>query len=77
VNDELRQNASVSDLIFDIPSLIETISAGVALQPGDTIATGTPAGVGIGFNPPRFLKPGDTVRIAVTGLGTLSNSSTY
>jgi 2-keto-4-pentenoate hydratase/2-oxohepta-3-ene-1,7-dioic acid hydratase in catechol pathway len=48
----------------------------VALQPGDIIATGTPAGVGIGFNPSRFLKPSDTVRIAVTGLGMLSNSFT-
>jgi len=73
VNDELRQDASTRDLIFDIPTLIETISAGITLVPGDVIATGTPAGVGIGFDPPRFLKRGDRVRIAIEGLGELSN----
>jgi 2-keto-4-pentenoate hydratase/2-oxohepta-3-ene-1,7-dioic acid hydratase in catechol pathway len=55
VNGGRRQFASVKDLIFDIPALIETISAGITLLPGDVIATGTPAGVGIGFDPPRFL----------------------
>jgi 2-keto-4-pentenoate hydratase/2-oxohepta-3-ene-1,7-dioic acid hydratase in catechol pathway len=59
VNGELRQRAPVEDLIFDIPTLIETISAAITLEPGDIIATGTPAGVGIGFSPPKFLKPGD------------------
>ncbi|GAA0896411.1 hypothetical protein GCM10009559_54930 [Pseudonocardia zijingensis] len=49
------------------------ISAGITLLPGDIIATGTPAGVGIGFAPPRFLVPGDVVECAVTGLGTLRN----
>jgi 2-keto-4-pentenoate hydratase/2-oxohepta-3-ene-1,7-dioic acid hydratase in catechol pathway len=73
VNGELRQNANTRDLIFDIPSLISTISAGLMLQPGDVIATGTPAGVGIGFDPPKFLQPGDSVSIAITGLGTLTN----
>jgi len=73
VNGEKRQDAPVSDLIFDIPTLIETISAGITLEPGDIIATGTPAGVGIGFDPPRFLKPGDRVRIEVTGIGVLEN----
>lgn len=73
VNDELRQDASTRDLIFDIPTLIETISAGITLYPGDIIATGTPAGVGIGFSPPRYLKAGDTVRIEIEGIGTLSN----
>jgi len=73
VNDELRQQAPVSDLIFDIPTLIETLSAGITLMPGDIIATGTPAGVGIGFDPPRYLAHGDTVRIAIDGLGELSN----
>ncbi|MFL5169289.1 MAG: fumarylacetoacetate hydrolase family protein, partial [Microvirga sp.] len=52
VNGELRQDANTRDLIFDIPTLIATISAGLTLQPGDLIATGTPAGVGIGFSPP-------------------------
>lgn len=74
VNDELRQNANTRDLIFDIPTLIETISAGMTLLPGDVIATGTPAGVGIGFKPPRFLKPGDRVSIEIEGLGRLTNS---
>jgi 2-keto-4-pentenoate hydratase/2-oxohepta-3-ene-1,7-dioic acid hydratase in catechol pathway len=60
-------------LIFDIPSLIETLSAGLMLQPGDVIATGTPAGVGIGFNPPQFLRPGDEVTVSITWHGTLHN----
>jgi 2-keto-4-pentenoate hydratase/2-oxohepta-3-ene-1,7-dioic acid hydratase in catechol pathway len=73
VNGELRQNANTRDLIFDIPALIQTISAGLTLHPGDLIATGTPAGVGLGFNPPKFLKPGDEVSMSITGLGTLTN----
>jgi 2-keto-4-pentenoate hydratase/2-oxohepta-3-ene-1,7-dioic acid hydratase in catechol pathway len=73
VNGELRQGAPVKDLIFDIPELIATISAGISLLPGDLIATGTPAGVGIGFDPPKFLTAGDVVEVTITGLGTLSN----
>jgi 2-keto-4-pentenoate hydratase/2-oxohepta-3-ene-1,7-dioic acid hydratase in catechol pathway len=73
VNGELRQKAAVRDLIFDIPTLIATLSAGMTLLPGDIIATGTPAGVGIGFNPPRFLADGDVVEMSITGLGTLRN----
>jgi 2-keto-4-pentenoate hydratase/2-oxohepta-3-ene-1,7-dioic acid hydratase in catechol pathway len=73
VNDELRQDASTRDLIFDIPKLIETISAGITLYPGDVIATGTPVGVGIGFNPPKYLKTGDVVRIEIDGIGVLEN----
>jgi 2-keto-4-pentenoate hydratase/2-oxohepta-3-ene-1,7-dioic acid hydratase in catechol pathway len=56
-----------------MPQLIETISAGLALVPGDIIASGTPAGVGLGFDPPKFLKPGDNVTISISGLGTLSD----
>jgi 2-keto-4-pentenoate hydratase/2-oxohepta-3-ene-1,7-dioic acid hydratase in catechol pathway len=74
VNGELRQNANTSDLIFDIPTLIATISAGLSLQAGDIVATGTPAGVGIGFDPPRFLKAGEVVRIAISGIGDLENT---
>ncbi|MBY0338316.1 MAG: fumarylacetoacetate hydrolase family protein [Acetobacteraceae bacterium] len=74
VNGERRQHAPVSDLIFDIPTLIEAISAAITLEPGDVIATGTPAGVGIGYNPPVFLKPGDVVRIEVPGIGVLENA---
>jgi 2-keto-4-pentenoate hydratase/2-oxohepta-3-ene-1,7-dioic acid hydratase in catechol pathway len=73
VNDELRQDAITSDLIFDIPTLIEALSAGITLYPGDIIATGTPEGVGIGFDPPRYLVPGDRVSVEITGLGRLSN----
>ncbi len=73
VNGELRQNANTRDLIFDVPELVATISAGITLYTGDIIATGTPAGVGIGFDPPRYLTDGDVVRMEITGLGTLEN----
>ncbi|HEX2885997.1 fumarylacetoacetate hydrolase family protein [Vineibacter terrae] len=73
VNDELRQDARTEDLVFNIPTLIATVSAGITLYPGDIIATGTPSGVGIGFDPPRFLRRGDRVRIEIDGIGTLVN----
>lgn len=73
VNGELRQNASTRELVFGVPELIRTISAGITLQVGDVIATGTPAGVGIGAHPPKFLVPGDVVSIEIDGLGTLTN----
>ncbi len=73
VNGELRQDANTAQLIFDVPTLIETISAGVTVLPGDIIATGTPAGVGIGFDPPRYLKAGDEVAMEISGIGRLSN----
>ena len=73
VNGEQRQGASTTDLIFDIPTLIETLSAGITLYPGDIIATGTPVGVGIGFKPPKYLKPGDVVRVEIDGIGALEN----
>jgi len=73
INDELRQDANTRDLIFDIPTIIATLSAGMTLQPGDVIATGTPAGVGIGFSPPRFLAPGDRMRIEIGGIGVLES----
>ncbi|KCB23788.1 FAH family protein [Bordetella hinzii CA90 BAL1384] len=73
INGELRQDANTRDLIFDIPTLIETLSAGIALMPGDIIATGTPEGVGIGFNPPRFLRRGDVMTIEIAGIGRLEN----
>jgi 2-keto-4-pentenoate hydratase/2-oxohepta-3-ene-1,7-dioic acid hydratase in catechol pathway len=57
-----RQNGPTENMIFDIPTLIETISRGITLFPGDIIATGTPAGVGMGLKPPRYLKAGDVVR---------------
>ena len=73
VNNEVRQQAEVRDLIFDIPTLIETLTLTGTLLAGDIIATGTPVGVGIGFTPPKFLKSGDIVTIKVTGLGSLTN----
>ncbi len=71
VNGELRQDASVSDLIFDVPTIIEALSAVMTLEPGDLIATGTSVGVGIGFKPPKFLKKGDVVAITIEPIGTL------
>jgi 2-keto-4-pentenoate hydratase/2-oxohepta-3-ene-1,7-dioic acid hydratase in catechol pathway len=73
VNGEVRQDAMVSDLIFDIPTLIADLSRVMTLDPGDLIATGTCAGVGIGFNPPKYLQPGDVVAITIEPIGTLEN----
>lgn len=73
VNGEHRQNGSIDDLIFSVPRLIATLSESQTLRPGDVIATGTPFGVGFGLKPPVFLKPGDTVEVSITGLGTLRN----
>jgi 2-keto-4-pentenoate hydratase/2-oxohepta-3-ene-1,7-dioic acid hydratase in catechol pathway len=73
VNGELRQEAQIADLILDIPALIRTISEVVTLEPGDVIATGTPVGAGLGFDPPRFLRPGDLVEVSIDGIDTLSN----
>lgn len=73
VNGELRQNGSVSELIFGIPFLIETLSRTMTLEPGDIISTGTPAGVGMGFKPPRFLQAGDVVAVTIEPIGTLEN----
>ena len=73
VNGELRQDGQTTDLIFDIPTLIETCSRGITLYPGDIIATGTPSGVGMGMKPPRYLKAGDVVRIEIDGLGAIEN----
>ena len=73
VNGELRQDARTTDLIFDLPTLIETCSRGITLLPGDVIATGSPAGVGMGMTPPRWLGHGDVVRIEIDGIGVLEN----
>jgi 2-keto-4-pentenoate hydratase/2-oxohepta-3-ene-1,7-dioic acid hydratase in catechol pathway len=73
INGELRQDANTRDLIFDIPTIIATISAGVTLAPGDVIASGTPAGVGIGFKPPKYVVPGDVARIEIANIGILQN----
>ncbi len=73
VNGELRQNAVTKDLIFKIPKLIATLSAGITLYPGDIIATGTPVGVGIGFKPPKYLVAGDVVKVEIGGIGSIEN----
>jgi 2-keto-4-pentenoate hydratase/2-oxohepta-3-ene-1,7-dioic acid hydratase in catechol pathway len=73
VNGELRQDSPVSDMIFKIPELIAFITQGITLQPGDLIATGTPSGVGLGFDPPKWLKVGDRVDITIEPIGTLSS----
>ena len=70
---ELRQDGQTKDMIFDIPTLIETCSRGITLHTGDIIATGTPAGVGMGFKPPRWLGAGDVVRVGIDGLGAIEN----
>ena len=73
VNGELRQSAKIADLIFDIPTLIHDLSAVTTLYPGDISATGTPSGVGLGFDPPKFLQPGDLVSLKIDKLGTLQS----
>jgi 2-keto-4-pentenoate hydratase/2-oxohepta-3-ene-1,7-dioic acid hydratase in catechol pathway len=73
VNGEVMQHASIDDLIFDIPVLIEYISRFTPLSPGDVIATGTPGGVGDRREPPVYMKEGDTVEVEITGLGILRN----
>ena len=73
VNGELRQNDTFDRLIFDVPAMISALSAGMTLLPGDIIATGTPAGVGMGFTPPKYLQAGDEVVVDVTGVGELRN----
>ena len=74
VNGELRQKANTGDLIFKIPEIIATLSAGITLEPGDIIATGTPAGVGLGFKPPKFLKAGDSLELEIAEIGILKNT---
>ena len=73
VNGELRQNGNTNQLIFDIPYVISELSQGITLLPGTIIAMGTPAGVGMGFQPPKFMKPGDVVKCEIEGIGTLTN----
>lgn len=73
VNDELRQNSNTNKMIIKIEEIIEELSSGMTLEAGDIISTGTPEGVGMGYKPPKFLKPGDRVRCEVEGLGSLTN----
>lgn len=73
VNGELRQDGHTSQFIFNIAKIISILSAGLTLEVGDIIATGTPAGVGMGMNPPQFLQIGDEIEISITNLGVLKN----
>lgn len=74
VNGELRQNSNTSEFIFDIPYMISELSGGMILEPGDVVITGTPSGVGMGYQPPRFLKAGDVVECEIEGIGKLRNT---
>jgi 2-keto-4-pentenoate hydratase/2-oxohepta-3-ene-1,7-dioic acid hydratase in catechol pathway len=76
LNGAVMQHESVGELCFDVPQLIEYCSAWAQLEPGDVIATGTPGGVGAGRKPPVWMKPGDTVEVEISGIGTLRNSVT-
>jgi len=73
VNGELRQNARTNDMIFSVPEIIAFLSGGTTLPAGTVILTGTPAGVGMGLTPPRWLQPGDVVEVEIDGLGILRN----
>lgn len=73
VNGELRQYSNTSNFIFDIQEIISVLSTGMTLEPGDIIATGTPAGVGKGFKPPKYLKSGDIIKIDIEKIGSLQN----
>jgi 2-keto-4-pentenoate hydratase/2-oxohepta-3-ene-1,7-dioic acid hydratase in catechol pathway len=73
LNGEIMQDSNTSDMIFDVPTLISTLSQAMTLEPGDVIATGTPSGVGYARKPPVFMKPGDVCEIEIEGIGTLSN----
>ena len=73
VNDEIRQDSNTSDMIYNCFDMIEYLSTVFTLEPGDIFATGTPEGVGTGFDPPKFLKVGDTVRCEIEGLGAIEN----
>lgn len=73
VNGEIRQSSNTKHFIFDIPTIISDLSSGMTLKPGDIIATGTPSGVGMGFNPPKYLKAGDKVECIVEKIGILDN----
>jgi 2-keto-4-pentenoate hydratase/2-oxohepta-3-ene-1,7-dioic acid hydratase in catechol pathway len=73
VNGELRQDGNTRTLIFDVPAIIAFLTQQLTLEPGDVIATGTPAGVGLGMKPQVWLQPGDAVRMEIEGIGVLEN----
>ena len=73
VNGEVRQDSNTSDMLFNCAQIIASLSSGMTLEPGDTIATGTPSGVALGMTPQAWLKDGDVVELSITGIGTLTN----
>ena len=73
VNGELRQDSNSDLLLFGVEHIVSELSQGMTLEPGTIIATGTPAGAGMGFTPPKFLKPGDVVECIVEGIGSIKN----
>jgi len=73
VNGEIRQNSNTEKMIFDVPYVISELSKGITLKPGDIIITGTPEGVGMGFDPPRYLKGGDVIVCEIQGIGIITN----
>jgi 2-keto-4-pentenoate hydratase/2-oxohepta-3-ene-1,7-dioic acid hydratase in catechol pathway len=73
VSGEVRQDSSCSDMVFSVAEIIAFVSEAITLEPGDILSTGTPSGVGLGFDPPRYLSPGDTVSIEIEGIGVLTN----
>lgn len=76
VNGEVRQDSNTKEMIFGVAELVSSLSQTMTLEPGDLVITGTPAGVGAGFDPPRFLAPGDVMRVEIEGLGVLENEVT-
>jgi 2-keto-4-pentenoate hydratase/2-oxohepta-3-ene-1,7-dioic acid hydratase in catechol pathway len=74
VNGEIRQMSNTRQMIFNIPALISVLSQGMTLEPGDILATGTPSGVGMGFEPPKFLRKGDVVRVEIEKIGYMENT---
>ena len=74
VNGELRQDGNTANLIFDVPTIVAFVSQQLTLEAGDLVATGTPAGVGLGMKPPVWLQPGDVVRMEIDRIGVLENS---
>lgn len=74
INGELRQDSTTDRMIFHVPYVIAELSQGMTLRPGTIISMGTPAGVGMGFDPPKWLHPGDVVACSIEGIGTLTNT---
>jgi 2,4-didehydro-3-deoxy-L-rhamnonate hydrolase len=74
VNDDLRQDSNTGEMVFGVVELVSFISRTITLEPGDLVVTGTPSGVGMAADPPRYLRPGDRMRVEIDGLGELDNT---